>query len=84
MGVPVTARGAGTGLAGSLPLKRLLLVQEILIETGAIGLRDDLVEELDAQVALTHIGDAGLSQKPSKRRKTQIGLRRVPGRWEKQ
>jgi hypothetical protein len=75
---------AGTGLAGSLSIKSLLLLKELLIQTGAIGLRDDLVEELDAQVALTHIGDAGLSQKPSKRRKTQVGLRRVPGRWEKQ
>ncbi len=48
---------------GPLPLKAVLFVEQFLIEPGAIGLGDDLVEQLDPQIALSHIGHAGLGEK---------------------
>jgi hypothetical protein len=35
---------ARSGLAGSLPFKRLLFLEEILIQRRAIGFRDDFVQ----------------------------------------
>jgi len=53
---------------GPFPLKRLFLVEQFLIQPGAIGFGDDLIEEFDPQIALSHIGHAGLSEEPCQRR----------------
>jgi hypothetical protein len=71
---------ARPGFACPLTLKRLLFIDQFLIKVCAIGLGYDIVEQLNPEIALRYIRDAGLSQEACERRETKIGLRWVPSR----
>jgi len=55
---------ARTGIAHPRSFKCVLFVEQLLIEPDAVGFRDDVIEELDAEIALRDIGHTAWARKP--------------------
>ncbi len=58
---------AWPGFARPFALKLLLLIDQFLIETLAVGLGHDIVKQLDPEVTLRHIRHTGLGQEACER-----------------